>query len=59
MFDPSLKSRKKFWKFLEQLANYYEDLPLERDQKLCKTTGELEFFTGSVYWKWIDFDNNN
>ena len=25
-----------FWKYLERLANYHEDLPLKRDQKLLK-----------------------
>ena len=36
MFDPRVKSRKKFWKYLKQFENYYEDLPLKRDQKLLK-----------------------
>ena len=36
MFDPRLKSRKKFWKYLEQFLNYYENLPLKRDQNLLK-----------------------
>ena len=25
MFDSRVKSTKKFWKYLEQLENYYED----------------------------------
>ena len=36
MFDPKVKSRKTFWKYLEQLENYYEDLSLKRDQTLLK-----------------------
>ena len=36
MFDPRVKSRKKFWKYLEQYVNYYENLPLKRDQNLLK-----------------------
>ena len=36
MFDPKVKSRKKFWKYLEKLRNHYEDLSLKRDQKLLK-----------------------
>ena len=36
MFDPRVKSRKKFSKYLNQLKNYYENLALKRDQKLFK-----------------------
>ena len=36
MFDRRVQFRKNFYKYLDVLANYYDDLLLKREQKLKK-----------------------